>query len=156
MKKIALLVAFILFGNIAVAQYQGQFRLQYGNDFGFTSGLFGLNISGEYFPLDKLSFAPNLSVLFPESGKASNLHLDARYYFSEEKLEFYGLLGYANYRRRYEFNPEITYKNTGTINIGTGVIYKFLEELGLNAEFKFQPQNRNEFIFKLGISYFIN
>ena len=113
MKRLVLLFALVLVGNIATAQYQGQFRLNYGNDMGFSSGLFGMNIGGEYFPIDKISLAPTISVLFPESGKASNLHLDARYYFTEEKLEWYGLLGYANYRRRYEFNPETTYQNTG-------------------------------------------
>ncbi|WP_158856920.1 hypothetical protein [Lunatibacter salilacus] len=156
MKKLILFFALILIGNLALAQYQGQFRLQYGNDMGFSSGLFGMNIGGEYFPVDQISFAPNLSVLFPETGKASNLHLDARYYFTDDKLELYALLGYANFRRRYEFNPEKTYENTGTMNIGAGVLYKFIEELGLNAEIKLQPQNYNEFIIKLGISYFIN
>lgn len=156
MKRLVLLFVFILVGNLAFGQYQGQFRLQYGNDIGLSTGLFGMNIGGEFFPYDNISFAPNLSVLLPETGKASNLHLDARYYFSEDKLEFYGLVGYANYRRRFEFNPEITYQNTGTVNIGAGVLFKFLEELGLNAEIKLQPQNKNEFIIKLGISYFIN
>lgn len=156
MKRLVLLFALVLVGNIAAAQYQGQVRLNYGNDIGFSSRLFGMNIGGEYFPIDKISFAPSISVLFPESGKASNLHLDARYYFSEEKVEWYGLLGYANYRRRYEFNPGITYQNTGTMNIGAGGFYKFLDELGLNGEIKLQPQNKKEFIIKLGITYFIN
>ncbi|HSI78850.1 MAG TPA: hypothetical protein VK957_23350, partial [Lunatimonas sp.] len=101
MKKLILFFALLLIGNLALAQYQGQFRLQYGNDMGFSSGLFGMNIGGEYFPVDKISFAPNLSVLLPETGKASNLHLDARYYFTDERFELYALLGYANFRRRY-------------------------------------------------------
>jgi hypothetical protein len=156
MKKIFLLLVLSMIGNELLAQYKGQYRAQYGNDFMFQSGLFGMNFSGEYFPFEKISFAPNVSVLFPATGKASNLHLDTRYYFTEEKVELYGLLGYGNFRRRYEFNPEITYQNTGTLNIGGGILYKLIDELGLNAEVKLQPQNRNEFIIKIGLSYFIN
>jgi hypothetical protein len=156
MKKIFLLLLLSMIGTELLAQYKGQYRAQYGNDYMFGAGLFGMNFSGEYFPFEKISFAPNVSILFPATGKASNLHLDTRYYFTEEKVEFYGLLGYANYRRRYEFNPEITYQNTGTLNIGGGILYKLIDELGVNAEVKLQPQNRNEFIIKVGLSYFIN
>lgn len=145
-----------MIGNELMAQYKGQYRAQYGNDYMFKAGLFGMNFSGEYFPFEKISFAPNISILFPETGKASNLHLDTRYYFTEEKVEFYGLLGYANFRRRYEFNPDITYQNTGTLNIGGGILYKVIDELGFNVEFKLQPQNDNDFMVKVGLSYFIN
>jgi hypothetical protein len=145
-----------MIGTELLAQYKGQYRAQYGNDMALRSGLFGMNFSAEYFPFEKISFNPNISVLFPATGKASNLHLDTRYYFTEEEVEFYGLLGYANYRRRFEFNPENAYQNTATLNIGGGILYKLIDELGVNAEIKLQPQNGNEVILKVGLSYFIN
>jgi len=156
MKKLFLILVLSMIGNELLAQYKGQYRLQYGNDFMFKSGLFGMNFTGEYFPLEKVSFAPNVSILFPATGKATNIHLDSRYYFTEEKIELYGLLGYGLFRRSYEFNPEVTYQNTGTLNIGGGVLYKVIDELGINAELKLQPQHRNDFIIKVGLSYFIN
>jgi len=156
MKRVLLLIGLICFGNSAFAQYKGQVRLQYGNDLSFSSGFFGFNLGGEYFPQDKISFAPNISVLVPATGMASNLHLDARYYLTEEKAGLYGLLGFAVFRRTHEFLPEMSPTTIGTMNIGAGILYTFMEELGLNEEIKYQPQNSREFVAKVGIAYFIN
>lgn len=156
MKQLLLLIGLFIFGNDVVAQYKGQARLQYGNDLSIPSGFFGFNISGEYFPVDRISVAPSISALVPATGKASNLHLDARYYFTEEKIQLYALLGVANFRRTPEFQPEVGPTNTGTLNIGGGVVYRFLEELGINVEIKYQPQNSHEVVCKVGIAYFVN
>jgi len=156
MKKFVIIAFFLIASQEVFAQYQGQFRASTGNDYGIGSNLFGMNFSAEYFLIDRVSFAPNVSVLFPQTGKASNLHIDARYYFTEEKAQWYGVLGFANYRRRYEFNPDITYENNPTLNIGGGLLFKFIDELGINGEIKWQPQNSGEVILKIGAVYFIN
>jgi hypothetical protein len=52
-KKIFLLLVISMMGNELMAQYKGQYRAQYGNDFMVKSGLFGMNISAEYFPFEK-------------------------------------------------------------------------------------------------------
>ncbi|EON74737.1 hypothetical protein ADIS_4848 [Lunatimonas lonarensis] len=156
MKRLLILVLFFSWSSATMAQYKGQFRAQYGNDIGFERVLFGMNFSAEYFFVDKISFSPNVSILFPATGKASNLHLDARYYFTEEKAQWYGLLGFGNFRRRYEFNPEVAFRNWQTLNVGGGLLYKLIDELGVNGELKFQPQNNGELIVKIGLTYFIN
>ncbi|MFC4873253.1 hypothetical protein [Negadavirga shengliensis] len=156
MKNIILFLCFLVLSFSTVAQYQGQYRLQYGHDFGLGSGLTGVNFVGEYFPIDNISFAPSFSILLPASGKASQLHIDGRYYFQEEAVQLYGLIGYANFRRRLEFDFDDPLYHRGSLNIGGGILYKLMDELGLNGELKFQPQNNGEFIIKIGMSYFIN
>ncbi len=155
-KKIVCLLVIMSVSYVCHAQYKGQYRIQSGNEYNFNAGLFGINFTGEAFPLEHVSVAPSFTFLLPATGKASNLHIDFRYYFTEEKVEFYSLLGYGLFRRRFEFTPEPTVTNINTINIGGGVIYKFYDELGVNIDLKFQPQNQGEFILKVGISYFIN
>lgn len=157
MKKIILLVIFFWsFGLEVFGQYKGQYRLQSGNELNIQAGLFGINFTGEAFPLEHISFTPSVTFLLPATGKATNVHLDFRYYFTEEKLEFYSLLGYGLFRRRFEFSLEPAVTNINSVNLGAGMIYKFLDELGINGEVKFQPQNNGEVIVRVGLSYFIN
>ncbi|WP_194774488.1 hypothetical protein [Pararhodonellum marinum] len=157
LKLVSILFMMFLGFNAAQAQYQGQFRLQYAAEFTTVNNvLFGNNLTGEYFPLDKISFSPNFSIYTPATGKASMLHLDAKYYFTEENIQWYGLVGYGYFRRRFEFNPENPLLRVSSVNVGTGVIIRLIDELGLNPEFKFQPQNNGEFLIKIGLLYFIN
>lgn len=157
MKKILLLVIFACtLGTEVFGQYKGQYRVQSGNELNIQSGLFGINFSGEAFPFEYVAFVPSLTFLLPATGKATNLHLDARYYFTEDKFEFYTLLGYGLFRRRFEFSLEPAVRNVNSVNLGAGMLYKFTDELGINGEAKFQPQNDGEVIVRIGISYFIN
>ncbi|WP_209329232.1 hypothetical protein [Lunatimonas salinarum] len=156
MKKVVVFLALVLTCTTLKAQYKGQGRVQYANDMGFRSGLLGMNIGAEYFFLDNLSFSPSFSILFPATGKASNLHLDARYYLTEETTQWYGLIGFANFRRRYELNPEIPLRNEPTLNLGGGLIHKLIDEIGINGEIKWQPQSNSDFILKIGVLYFVN
>ena len=106
--------------------------------------------------MDRISIAPSFSVLLPATGKASQIDLSGRYYFSEDKFQIYGLLGYGFYRRKLEFDLEDPLRTSSGIHFGGGALLKFLEVFGLNGEIKIQPQHGGEFMVKIGISYFIN
>ncbi|WP_157972081.1 porin family protein [Pleomorphovibrio marinus] len=149
-------VMWILLSHNAFGQYQEQIRLHYSNEYGLGNNLFGFNLVGEYFLIDNLSFAPSATILFPATGKASAFNFNARYYFTEEDIQLYGLAGYGIFRRRYEHNPELNFDNRGSINLGAGVLYKIYDEIGLNFEIKVQPQNNGEVWLKLGMLYYIN
>ncbi len=156
MKNVLLLFALMLSGiSICSAQYKGQFRVQYSGEFKLKDKFYGNSLGGEYFPFEMVSFAPSVTLFTPATGKASGLDFNARYYVKEGDVEFYGLAGYALYRRRFEFNPK-GLEQFSTLNIGIGGIFKFIDELGLNPEIRYQPQNNNEFLIKIGMVYFIN
>lgn len=155
MKKIILVVLILSLSHVGFAQYKGQFRAQYSGEFALKKGLFGNNFTAEYFPLEMLSFAPSFTIFTPPSGKASGIDLNFRYYLKEGNVEYYGLVGYAHFRRREELHP-MDLDTFDSVNIGFGGLFKLVEELGLNPEIRYQPQNENEFLIKLGFVYFIN
>jgi len=157
MKRFLALCFFILSTQFSNAQFQGEIRAQLANEFGTGTNLYGMGILGEYFIVDRLSIAPNIMVLLPETGKATNLHIDGRYYFNEGPSQFYGILGFNYYRRRLEFaaEGENLFQNPG-INIGAGFNYRLLEEFSIDTQIKFQPQNNNNLIIGIGINYHIN
>jgi opacity protein-like surface antigen len=156
-KKITFVtLVFLMFSVRAFGQYQNQIRIQYANEYGLGNNLFGYNLIGEYFPIDNVSFAPDASILFPATGKASAFNFNGRYYFTEDQVQLYGMAGYGIFRRSYEHNPELNFDNRGSFNLGGGVLYKIYDEIGLNFEFKVQPQNNGEVWFKLGMLYYIN
>ncbi|SHN09603.1 hypothetical protein SAMN04488057_106199 [Cyclobacterium lianum] len=156
MKKICFIFLFLCLWNIGQAQIEGQYRFQYGHDFSTGTDYLGVNFVGEYFPVDNVSFAPSFSVYLPKTGKASQIDLTGRYYFTEDDLQAYGLLGYGFYRRRSEFDRQDPLRGASGVHFGGGALYRFLEVLGLNGEVKVQPQYGGRFNVKLGVSYFIN
>jgi len=153
-----LLICFLIFSTqLSYAQYQGEIRAQLANEFGTGTNLFGMGILSEYFIIDRLSVAPSIMVLLPQTGKATNIHIDARYYFNEGASQFYGLLGFNYYRRRLEFAPEAEnlIQRPG-LNIGGGFNYRLNEEFSIDSQIKFQPQNNNNIVIGIGINYHIN
>jgi hypothetical protein len=155
MKKAVLIILFLLSYNFAFAQYKGQIRVIHGYEVPSDTGFFGMSFGGEYISVNRLSIAPSVTFFLPATGNARGFDINARYYFTEESVQWYGLLGYGKYVRVFEFNP-IGRKSFDSINIGTGAMIKLRDEIGLNPEIRFQPYGRNEFIFKLGVVYFVN
>jgi hypothetical protein len=155
MKKTLLVLVLSLVGCQAIAQYQGQSRAIQGYEIRSSSGYFGLTLGAEYFPLNNISFAPSVSFYIPATGNAWGVDLNARYYFTEESIQMYGLLGYGGYTKSSESNPA-NKTRFNSLNLGIGGMIKLRDELGINPEIRYQPINRKEFIFRLGIVYFIN
>ncbi|UCS94203.1 hypothetical protein KZP23_03995 [Echinicola marina] len=156
MKKLLLLGLFALTVSFAQAQTAGDVRLQFGGDFGFDSEAFGLNFGGEYLITDQISAAPNFTIYFPEFGKASTLNLDARYYFTQDLLQWYGLLGFTNNWWTYEVfgAPDQKVSRAGA-NIGAGGVLKFADNLAFNPEIKYQAQRNGQAVFRLALVYFL-
>jgi hypothetical protein len=157
MKRFLTICFFILSTQFSNAQYQGEVRAQLTTEFGTSTNLFGMGILGEYFIIDRLAIAPNIMVLLPASGKATNIHIDGRYYLNEGRSQFYGILGFNYYRRRLEFAPEEDnlIQRPG-LNLGGGYNYRISEEFSVDTQIKFQPQNNSNLIIGIGINYHIN
>lgn len=156
MKRIYLIFILALQCGFCCAQFQGQYRAQYGHEFATSSVPFGVNFVGEYFPVNKFSFAPSFTIYLPATGKASQIDFSGRFYFTEEKLQAYGLMGYGFHRRRLEFDFENPLRTSSGVHFGGGALLRFWEVLGLNGEFKIQPTLQSTLVFKVGITYFIN
>ncbi|KEO72902.1 porin family protein [Anditalea andensis] len=156
MKKLLFILSFVLMASLAEAQTRGEARLQIGGDYAFNTEFFGVNLGAEYFLTDKISIAPNHTIYFPETGRASNLNIDARYYFTEDILQWYGMAGFTN----NWINPELEGINAKTstagANIGVGGVLKFADRFAFNPEFKYQIQNQGQLVFRLGLVYILN
>jgi hypothetical protein len=155
MEKKLLVIIMLLISSQAFAQYQGQSRLMQSYEVASSSGYFGLSIGGEIFPIHNLSIAPSITFFIPPTGNARGFDLNLRYYFTEESLQLYGLLGYGNYVRATESNPSIK-TAFNSANLGIGALIKLREEIGINPEIRYQAGDRKELIFRLGFVYFIN
>ncbi|AFL84804.1 hypothetical protein Belba_2238 [Belliella baltica DSM 15883] len=155
MKKF-LIIAGLVFISLSVsAQYKGQFRAIHAYEMAYDKPFFGLNFTGEYFPLNYFSIAPSFTFFVPPTGNARAFDLNARYYLTEKEKQWYLTAGYGFYRRIFEFNEQNTLDHN-SLNLGVGGMIKFSDELGLNPEVRFQAFGRNSMVFKLGIVYFIN
>jgi hypothetical protein len=155
MRKIVIVVLFLIFSNSAIAQYKGQWRGIHAYEMTSGKGFFGMNFTAEYFPLNYFSLAPSMTFFLPATGNARAFDINARYYLTEKQRQWYALLGYGHYTRIFEFNPIGSLKYD-SINLGAGGMIKLNEEIGLNPEIRYQFGSRDEFIFKLGVVYFIN
>ncbi|HSJ69926.1 MAG TPA: hypothetical protein VK921_19760 [Anditalea sp.] len=157
MKKLLVGFLLLIISIPSFGQVEGELRARLGNEYGISTNLFGMNLSGEYFFINNLSGTAFLAVYFPASGKASSYDIDAKYYFTEGRSQLYGLLGFHYFRRRLEFAPEEeNLINTSGLNIGSGFMYRLSDEFSLNTEFKYQPQNQNNLIISVGVTYHIN
>ncbi|WP_215224206.1 hypothetical protein [Echinicola shivajiensis] len=156
MKKLLLLGLFAMTISFAQAQSAGDVRLQLGTDYDFDVEAFGLNFGGEYLITDQISAAPNFSIYFPEWGNASNLNIDARYYFTKDILQWYGLLGFTNNWISFSDDTFGDIKSsTAGANIGAGGILKFADSFAFNPELKYQAQKNGQFVFRLALVYFL-
>ncbi|TVP47016.1 MAG: hypothetical protein EA341_13195 [Mongoliibacter sp.] len=154
MNKILLVLAFILISFSSFGQYKEQFRAMHGYEMGIDKGFFGINFTGEYFPLNYFSIAPSFTFFTPATGNARGFDLNARYYFTEKERQWYTTVGYGHYTRVYEFNP-IGRESFNSLNLGGGSMIKLNDEIGLNPEVRYQL-GRNDLLFKLSILYFVN
>jgi hypothetical protein len=156
MKKLLFICAFLFTFSVANAQYSGQVRLQAGGEYGFTTEFFGLNFGVEYFLMDRLSLAPNHTIYFPSIGKASNLNIDARYYFTEDILQWYGMAGFTNNWVDPQLEGFDLRRSWAGANVGVGGVLKFADRFAFNPEMKYQLQNNGQLVFRLGLVYLIN
>ncbi|MBD8488448.1 outer membrane beta-barrel protein [Echinicola sp. CAU 1574] len=157
MKKLLLLGLFSLSVSFLQAQSARDVRLQLGADYNFYVEAFGLNFGGEYLITDQVSVAPNYSIYFPERGNASNLNIDARYYFTKDILQWYGLVGFSNNWISFsdDIFGDVKSSNAGA-NIGVGGVLKFTDSFAFNPEFKYQAQKHGQTVFRFALVYFIN
>lgn len=155
MKKLLLLALFACTVSFAKAQSAGDIRLQVGGDYGFELESFGINFGGEYLFTDKISAAPNFTIYFPEVGNASALNIDARYYFTQDILQWYGLLGFTNFWRSAEYLGIEGKASSAGANIGAGGVLKFTDNLAFNPELKYQAMDGGQAVFKFGLVYFL-
>jgi hypothetical protein len=154
-KKIVLGLLLSMVCFLAKAQYKGQWRAIHAYEMTTQGPLFGMNFATEYFPLHYLSLAPSYTVFLPATGKASSLEFNLRYYPFEKKKQVYGVAGFNSFFRDREFDT----KGKGvaqSLLIGTGGMFKFNSSLGFNPEIKYLLGPKNEFVFKLGVVYFVN
>lgn len=158
MKKLLFILSFVLTVSIAEAQTRGEARLQVGGDYGFNTEFFGLNFGAEYFLIDRVSLAPNHTIYFPGEGygRASNLNVDVRYYFTEDILQWYGLAGFTNNWRDPQYDGGDFRTSNAGANLGVGGVLKFADRFAFNPEFKYQLQNEGQFVFRLGLVYILN
>jgi hypothetical protein len=155
MKNILLIVCFVFVSTYALAQYKGQYRAIHAYEIAYDTPIYGMNFTGEYFPINYFSIVPSFTFFVPASGNARGFDMNARYYLTEKEKQWYVTAGYGFYRRVFEFNPEGGF-DFNSMNIGAGGMIKITDELGINPELRFQAFGRNSTIFKLGIVYFIN
>jgi hypothetical protein len=154
-KKIKLTLILTCFALFAQAQYKGQWRAIHAYELATQGPLFGMNFAAEYFPLHYLSVVPSYTVFLPATGKASSLEFNLRYYPFEKKKQVYGVAGFNSYFRDKEFDTKGK-EVTQSLLIGTGGMFKFNSSLGFNPEIKYLLGPRNEFVFNLGVVYYIN
>lgn len=193
-KKITLLILGYLFliGAQSIAQEKGQIRvgasLAMGtkatiNDTGNSKLGMGINIGGDYFIIDNLSFSPNYSSFFkssyypetfaPPSGFGvkyslhfSSLNIDGKYYFLTEKINLYGLLGFSFTRKKTRASyinvpnnidllpfPDDVNNNIG-INIGAGVDFDLSDKFFLNGQVKYNTP-LEQLVIGVGVGYVI-
>jgi hypothetical protein len=154
MNKILLIAVFLFITTASYGQYKEQIRVMHGYEMGVDKGFFGMNFSGEYFPLNYFSVAPTFTFFIPATGNARGFDINARYYFTEKERQWYGLLGYGHYTRIFEFNP-IGRQSFNSLNIGGGGMIKLSDEIGINPEIRYQV-GRNDLLFKISMIYFVN
>ncbi|WP_373493016.1 hypothetical protein [Aquiflexum sp.] len=154
MDKIVLIAAFLIISTASYGQYKEQIRVMHGYEMGVDKGFFGMNFTGEYFPLNYFSVAPSFTFFIPATGNARGFDINARYYYSEKERQWYGLLGYGHYTRIFEFNPKGR-EAFHSLNVGGGGMIKLSDEIGINPEIRYQG-GRNDLLFKISMVYFVN
>lgn len=154
MNKVLLVFVFLLISFSSFGQYKEQFRAMHGYEMGVDKGFFGMNFTGEYFPLNYFSVASSVNFYTPATGSARSFDINGRYYLTEKERQWYVTSGYSHYVRVYEFNP-IGRESFNSLNLGGGGMIKFNDEIGINPEVKYQL-GRNDLLFKLSIVYFVN
>ncbi|MFN3999065.1 hypothetical protein [Algoriphagus sp.] len=154
-KKIVLVLVLCLFSFLAKAQYKGQWRAIHAYEWKGSNGFFGMNFTAEYFPAHYFSIVPSYTIFLPATGKASSLDLDAHYYLTEKKKQFYGLAGFRSYFFNREFDG-LPRQTVNSFSLGAGGMLKINDSLGFNPEIKYSFAPANEVIFKIGVVYFVN
>lgn len=155
--RILLLTSLLILATLyAEAQIRGDIRLQLGSEYAFSTDAFGVNFGAEYFLTNNISFAPNYTHFIPEHGRASSLNVDARYYLTEDVLQWYGLLGFTNNWATDELiGIENQRRSTTGANVGLGGVLKFADRLAFNPELKYQIHHGGQFVFKLGLVFIL-
>lgn len=155
MKNALLIICLAFVSTYSSAQYMGQYRAIHAYELAYDQPYFGLNFTGEYFPINYFSIVPSFTFFVPLSGNARSFDINARYYFTEKEKQWYVTTGYGFYRRVFELNSDGRF-DFNSMNIGAGGMIKITDELGINPELRFQAFGRNSMMFKLGVVYFIN
>lgn len=144
--------------SFAFAQEEGAIRASGSFVYGTEVEKAGLNLGGEYFFADKISGGINFSIFFVEDNFNYNVwNFDGRYYFLQDKLEVYGLLGLSVATSKFSGTfggVPFTSKDTETgLNIGAGVLYPVGDKLGINGQIKYATPFDGQMVFQAGVTY---
>jgi opacity protein-like surface antigen len=175
MKKVLLsLMAVLITVSVSMAQEQGQLNLRGGLVLGTKAswdtdngdgkiGL-GIDLGGEYFFTNTISFAPSYTYFFPtKSGDLSVtptvINIDGRYYFGANNLSVYGMAGLAmqSVKAKWEGNSDT--ENVTTFNLGAGILYPLADKINFEGQIKLMGGDDNktfdgtQFVIGGSISY---
>lgn len=167
---LSVLAGGLLFGTVANAQTQGDFRASLGvaggtkatidTDTGDDKFGIGINAGVEYFFIDNLSLAPSYTYFFPaEDGgvkfNTASLNIDARYYFIET---VYAMAGYANFSNKISGGGASISASEGAFNLGAGTMIPMGDALNINVQVKYQSVldsdiDFNQIVAQAGVAF---
>jgi|GEM_PF-1621968 len=180
MKKLLFTFSFVFLSILGLqAQEVGQINLNAGlalgteagiNDDGESSLGLGVNLGGEYFITEIISFAPSYTYFFKDeidgagfsaSIRLSALNFDGRYYFLTDDIQVYGLLGGSLLFGKFEQDIEIfgvrsRVEDTDSefgLNIGGGVIYPLEDSFSVGGQVKYQTPGDGQLVLNVSLIY---
>lgn len=172
MKNVVSILAFVLvlsFSSQIMAQDQGQIRLGGSLALGSKAGIndtgnklgVGINFGGDYFIIDNLSAGLSYSYFFKSSytintieisQRISSVNIDGKYYFLNDPINVYGLLGFSVLSVTAGINGTTSSSSELGINLGAGVDYPLSDKLSLNGQLKFNSPFE-QLVINLGVFY---
>lgn len=134
-KLLALALVSLFAINGAKAQEQGDIRVNAGlidlfSPYGGDNRI-GFGVGGEYVFTDGISVAPSIYFTDKDDAKLNIFSIDGRYYFMTDATQVYGVAGVSF------INGEGNFSETG-LALGAGAIFGVSDNLGINAELKYQ------------------
>lgn len=174
MKNFVSIFAFVLifaFSSQVMAQDQGQIRIGGSLALGSKAGIndtgnklgVGINVGGDYFVIDNLSAGLSYTYFFNSSytingidisQRISSVNIDGKYYFLNDPVNVYGLLGLSIASATVKVNGTSSSSSEVGINLGAGVDYPINDKLSLNGQLKYNsPFEQLE--INLGVFYTI-
>lgn len=134
-KLLALAIIGLFAINNANAQSQGDIRVNAGliNLFSPYGGDYrvGFGFGGEYLITDVISIAPSYYLTNKDSNKLNMFSIDGRYYLMTDATQVYGVAGISF------ISGDGGFSETG-LAIGAGALFGISDNLGVNAELKYQ------------------
>ena len=160
MKKLLLTATLVVaFGFAATAQEQGIIRASASLAYGTEVEEIGINIGGEYLITDVISGGVSYTSFFtPDPVSFSSFNIDGRYYFLTDGPYVYGLFGFGIVRSEVDIDlgpfggGSVSDSETG-LNLGGGAIFPFSDNLGAQAQLKYNTAASGQLVLQGGVVY---